>query len=106
MVTAEIAMNLLVISLLAAVGAWVVSLVLVQSACGDVAAQVARQVARGDQAEARKAADHAPRGAHVETTTAGGDVTVTVSVDRSLGRIGPVHLRGQAVIAVEPGEAK
>ena len=65
---------------------------------------VARQVARGDTASARQAESNAPTGAKVSTTTSGGWVNVTVQVDRSLGRIGPVHLRGQARSPMEPGQ--
>ena len=79
-------------------------LVVVEDACRTTAAQVARQVARGDTASAWQAESNAPTGAKVSTTTSGGWVNVTVEVDRSLGRIGPVHLRGQARSPMEPGQ--
>ena len=88
-----------------ATSCWVVGLVVVEDACRTTAAQVARQVARGDTASARQAESNAPTGAKVSTTTSGGWVNVTVEVDRSLGRIGPVHLRGQARSPMETGQA-
>lgn len=96
MVTVEMAVSLIAATLVVATSCWVVGLVVVEDACRTTAAQVARQVARGDTASARQAESNAPTGAKVSTTTSGGWVNVTVQVDRSLGRIGPVHLRGQA----------
>ena len=90
MVTVEMAVSLITAAL---------------DACRTTAAQVARQVARGDTASARQAERHAPTGAQVSTRSSGGWVEVTVQVDRSLGRLGPVHLRGQARSPMEPGES-
>lgn len=104
MVTVEMAVSMLTAVLVVLAGCWVVSLVAVENACRSTAAQVARQVARGDADSAREAIKHAPTGARVDTHTASGWVTVTVSVDRSLGRLGPVHLRGAAHSPMEPGQ--
>lgn len=104
MVTVEMAVSLIAATLVVATSCWVVGLVVVEDACRTTAAQVARQVARGDTASARQAESNAPTGAKVSTTTSGGWVNVTVQVDRSLGRIGPVHLRGQARSPMEPGQ--
>ena len=93
MVTVEMAVSLITAALV------------VVDACRTTAAQVARQVARGDTASARQAERHAPTGAQVSTRSSGGWVEVTVQVDRSLGRLGPVHLRGQARSPMEPGES-
>ena len=93
MVTVEMAVSLITAALV------------VEDACRTTAAQVARQVARGDTASARQAERHAPTGAQVSTRSSGGWVEVTVQVDRSLGRLGPVHLRGQARSPMEPGES-
>ena len=105
MVTVEMAVSLIAATLVVATSCWVVGLVVVEDACRTTAAQVARQVARGDTASAWQAESNAPTGAKVSTTTSGGWVNVTVQVDRSLGRIGPVHLRGQARSPMEPGQA-
>ena len=100
MVTVEMAVSLITAALVVVASCWVV-----EDACRTTAAQVARQVARGDTASARQAERHAPTGAQVSTRSSGGWVEVTVQVDRSLGRLGPVHLRGQARSPMEPGES-
>ena len=100
MVTVEMAVSLIAATLVCVVG-----LVVGEDACRTTAAQVARQMARGDTASARQAESTAPTGARILTTTTGGWVTVTVQVDRSLGKIGPVHLRGQARSPMEPGQS-
>ncbi|MSS44915.1 hypothetical protein FYJ43_02370 [Cutibacterium sp. WCA-380-WT-3A] len=105
MVTVELAVSLIAAALVVVASCWVVGLVVVEDACRTTAAQVARQVARGDTESARQAERNAPTGAKVSTSTSGGWVTVTVRVDRSLGRIGPVHLRGQARSPMEPGQS-
>ncbi|MDO4412727.1 TadE family type IV pilus minor pilin [Cutibacterium sp.] len=105
MVTVEMAVSLITAALVVVASCWVVGLVVVEDACRTTAAQIARQVARGDDASARQAEKHAPTGARVSTTTSGGWVEVTVQVDRFLGRLGPVHLRGQARSPMEPGES-
>ena len=105
MVTVEMAVSLITAALVVVASCWVVGLVVVEDACRTTAAQVARQVARGDTASARQAERHAPTGAQVSTRSSGGWVEVTVQVERSLGRLGPVHLRGQARSPMEPGES-
>ncbi|MDU7717003.1 TadE family type IV pilus minor pilin [Cutibacterium avidum] len=105
MVTVEMAVSLITAALVVVASCWVVGLVVVEDTCRTTAAQVARQVARGDTASARQAERHAPTGAQVSTRSSGGWVEVTVQVDRSLGRLGPVHLRGQARSPMEPGES-
>ncbi|MGK2309972.1 TadE family type IV pilus minor pilin [Cutibacterium sp. V947] len=104
MVTVEMAVSLITAALIVVTSCWVVGLIVVEDACRTTAAQVARQMARGDTASARQAQQHAPSGAQVSTTTSSGWVNVTVEVERSLGRIGPVHLRGQARSPMEPGQ--
>lgn len=103
MVTAELAVGLLVAVLVSTMASWAVTLIAVQATCADVAAQVARQVARGDPDAAAVASGRAPSGASVEVQTHGQDVWVVVRVDRSLGRLGPVRLSGSAVAILEPG---
>lgn len=103
MVTAELAVGLLVAVLVSMIGAWAVNLIAVQATCGDVAAQVARQLARGDQDAAASATQRAPSGASVQVITSGQEIRVIVRVERSLGRLGPVELAGSAVAVREPG---
>ena len=103
MVTAELAVGLLVAVLVSMIGAWAVNLIAVQATCGDVAAQIARQLARGDQDAADSASHRAPSGASVQVSTAGEEIRVVVRVERSLGRLGPVKLAGSAMAVLEPG---
>ena len=53
MVTVEMAVSLITAALVVVASCWVVGLVVVEDACRTTAAQVARQVARGDTASAR-----------------------------------------------------
>ncbi len=103
MVSVELAIGVLAMALVALVGAFIISMAVVQGRCGDTAAAVSRQLARGDRQEADRARGTAPRGATVQVTTSGGRVRVTVSVSERLGRFGPVRLSSTAEAAVEPG---
>lgn len=103
MVSVELAIGVLAMALVTLVGAFVISLAIVQSRCAETASAVARQLARGDQRAADRARAGAPPGATVRVVDAGAAVTVTVSVEERLGRFGPVRLRSIARAAVEPG---
>lgn len=103
MITVELAIGLLVVALAMAVAAFTVSLIAVQTRCGDTAAAVARQLARGDATGAAGARATAPRGARVQVASTSSTVTVTVSVDESLGRLGPFHLAARSEAVLEPG---
>lgn len=103
MVTVELAVGLLAVGMVLTLCCWVLSLVVVQTRCEDTASQVARQLARGDGAAARKAEERAPQGSEVTRRPGPGTITVTVQVERSLGSIGPVHLSGAATADLEPG---
>lgn len=103
MVTAELAIGLLTAAMAAAVAVFMVSLVMVQTRCGDTAAAMARQLARGDDRAAALARGTAPQGARVEVGHSASAVQVVVSVDEHLGRFGPFHLVGSAQAVLEPG---
>lgn len=103
MVTAELAIGLLVAAVVATGAAFVVSLVAVQTRCGDTASAVARQLARGDAQAAEQARAGAPRGARVEVQHTSTAVQVRVEVDESLGHFGPFRLSGSAQAVLEPG---
>lgn len=103
MVTVELAVGLLAVGMVLTLCTWVLTLVVVQTRCEDTASQVARQLARGDGAAARQAEDRAPKGSEVARRSGSGTVTVRVSVERSLGSIGPVRLSGEATADLEPG---
>ena len=106
MVTAELAIGVMVCVSLVVAGVWAVMLVVSQTRCGDVAAEMARQLARGDQQAAERARGGAPAGSRVAIDHVGGRVVVSVSADSSLGRLGPVHLKASAAADVEPGVSR
>ncbi len=104
MVTAELAVSILSAAILMTIAAWTIGLVGLHGACRASAAEIARQVARGDTEAADRARGAVPEGAAVATRSSGGWVTITVTARRSLGRIGPVTLTGSATAPYEPGE--
>lgn len=106
MVTAEMAVSLITATMAVIAGVWAVSLVIVHDACRVTASQIAQQRARGDLKSAEQAQRKAPEGARITTASRDGWVRVTVSTDRSLGKIGPVHLQASAAAPQEPGELK
>lgn len=103
MVTVETALGLIVVAMVLAFCSAVIGLVIMQGQCEDVATQVARQVARGDDEAARRSSQAAPRSARVVTTKRGGWVTVVVTAEQSWGSLGPVEVQGQASMPLEPG---
>lgn len=104
MVTAELAVGLVTASMALVIACWVVNLVVVQTTCGDVAAQMARQLARDDDKAAAQARQRAPEGARVTIEKGSSTVTVTVAVQQRLGELGPVQVQGRAVADMEEGE--
>lgn len=103
MVTVEFAVALIVVALVACGAAFVVQLVVVQARCGDTAAAVARQIARGDDQAAAKAKATAPKGASVTIVRSGNTVDVRVAVSEKMGIFGPFHLSGSMSAVAEPG---
>lgn len=101
MVTFELAVGLLTAVLLAGVLGWGISLIALQQRCTDVAGQIARQVARGDQEAADRAAELVPEQARVETRRESELVRVQVIVAARWGVLGPVEIRGEAVWPTE-----
>jgi hypothetical protein len=104
MVTAELAVSILAAVVVMTIASWTVGLVGLSGACRSSAAEISRQLARGDAASANRAKQQVPKGATVTTRSADGWVTVTVNAQRSLGKLGPVSLSGQATTPYEPGE--
>ena len=102
MVTVEMALGLISTAVVLAFCSALLGLGIMQGQCEDVATQVARHVARGDDASAKRATQAAPRSARVVTTTRGGWVTVVVTARQSWGSIGPVEVAGQASMPLEP----
>lgn len=106
MVTAEIAVGLVTLALVVALAIQVVDLVMLQTRCSDVAAAVARQLARGDAAAAAEAENTRPAGARIEVQRSSDAVVVTVRLERRIGPlsgVGTIPLGARATVLAEPG---
>lgn len=103
MVTVELAVGILTAALLASIMVWAVALVGVSVRCQDVAAQMVRQLSRGDREQADAARARAPEGAQLAVMLGQDRVRVVVTSEQRLGPIGPVRLSGQAEAMLEPG---
>ena len=104
MVTAELAVTILTAFTLLIMMVWGVYLVVLQLRCTDVAAAVARQVARNDTAAADRARAQAPPGATVQVSRTPRLVTVTVRVRAKplSGWLVTVPLQARAQVVPEP----
>jgi hypothetical protein len=80
MVTAELAVATLAAGVMLIMLSWGIFLISVQLRCMDSASEVARQIARGDDAAAAAARDRAPDGAGFELTKTSELVIVKVRV--------------------------
>lgn len=78
MITAELALGTLAVTVMAVVMMWLGGILLVQQQTSDSAAQIARQAARGDNASVQKAIDDAPHGSTVDIRRVGADIVVDV----------------------------
>ena len=105
MVTAELAMASLLVSVIIVLLGWLSVVIASAVRCQDTAWEVARQEARGDGAAARRARLAAPPGARVRVERAAGQVSVVVQLDARpwVGWLPPVPLRAAAVVHAEPG---
>lgn len=102
MVTFELAVGLLTATMVTIMLGWCIHLVTLQARCQATAYAVARQIARGDATEAEHVLSLGPRGARMGSVTGESQVRVEVSVDSSLGIFGPVEVRAEATVPVEP----
>lgn len=101
MVTFELAIGMLAACLLAAMLGWSINLVVLRARCQDSAVQIARQLARDDEAAASEAIELAPPGAAIGSEYGPRGVKVTVTVRASWGRLGPVEVTASAVFPRE-----
>ena len=104
MVTAELALGLVVVVFATVVLAWGLSLVIRQMLLEDAVAEVARQVAREDAEAVEAARGDAPPGARI--TVESGDRITLVSGELDSGppgRRAVVTLRAEARVLTEPG---
>lgn len=104
MVTVELALSLVGLMLATAVSLWFVWVLGQQVRCVDTAREVARQLARGDDEAARRAARSGPRGVIVTSERRAGDAVVTVRLQaRPFERLPAVPLVATAQVVLEPG---
>lgn len=104
MVTVELALSLTGLMLATVVGMWCVWVLGQQVRCVDTAREVARQLARGDDEAARRAARSGPAGVTVSSERRDGDAVVTVRLEaRPWERLPAVPLAATARVVLEPG---
>ena len=107
MVTAELAVSTLAAMAMLVLLCWGIYLVVMQLRCIDVATEVARQAARGDDAAVRRAEQQAPDGAVVSVRRGRSitSVVVRLSARPFASWLVPVPLQAKAEVVPEPGEA-
>lgn len=103
LVTVELAIGFLTASLLAITLAGLVILGVTQAAAQRTAAEVARQLARGDQPAADRARAEAPRGGTVTVTQVEQGVEVRVRAPLRILGVGRVEVSAKAWARYEPG---
>jgi hypothetical protein len=105
MVTAELAVATLAAGAMLIMLSWGIFLFTVQLRCMDSASEVARQIARGDDAAVAAARDRAPEGAEFELSESSELVIVKVraSVRPFAFRSGPVPAHSSGLRAVKLG---
>jgi Flp pilus assembly protein TadG len=105
-VTVEAALALTSLAVVLALALAGVSAVAAQLRCVDAAREAARLVARGEQDRATELARRiAPRGASVELTVRGDEVTARVSADPMVAMLPGVEIGAEAAAVLEPGLA-
>ncbi|HST49048.1 TadE family type IV pilus minor pilin [Jatrophihabitans sp.] len=106
MVTAETAMTLPVLVLLAMVGVATVGVGQARLRCADAAGEAARAVARGDPAAAARARSAAGAPVALSTASSASDTRVTVRMAlHPVSWLPRVTITETAVVATEPGAA-
>jgi hypothetical protein len=98
MVTAELAVATLAAGAMLIMLSWGIFLITVQLRCTDSASEVARQIARGDDAAAAAARDRAPEGSRFEISETSELVIVKVRVS-----VRPFTFRSEAAPAQRSG---
>lgn len=104
MVTVELAIGIVTVTLLTAALVTLTMLGVTQAAVGESSAQIARQLARGDAAEARRAEQRAP--GQVEVTRDDTGVEVTVTATSLVIGLGDVPVHATTWMAYEPGASR
>lgn len=101
MVTVELALGIVTVTLLTAVLTTIIALGVQQAAIAESAAEIARQTARGDDDAVKAAKDRSPGTATVKPEREG--VRVCVERDARVFGVGAVALSAEAYAAWEPG---
>lgn len=106
MVTVELALGSLGAVLAVLLLSWVIAVVMLWGACNDLAAAVARQEARGDQAAVAKLERAKPPGARIEVHQRADDITVTVKLAARpwADWLPQVPLQAEATVIREPNQ--
>ncbi|MGD8214862.1 TadE family type IV pilus minor pilin [Aestuariimicrobium sp. Y1814] len=104
MVTAELAVGLLVAALALFGASSVIGLLILQDRAETIAVQAARHAARGDAQQLQRVKQVAPSNSTIDVSTRDGWVHVTVTATRSWGPIGPVEVSATAQQPLEPGQ--
>ncbi len=103
MVTAELALSLMIVAVVAMGMVWGIAAGVQQIALGDAAAQIARAQARGDSEGARVIAERiSPATVHIDRN----ETMIVVDVQgrsSSLGLVPALELHAQAQAYAEPG---
>lgn len=102
-VTIELAIGLLTVTILTACLAGISLLGMAQASAAEGSAQIARQLARGDELAAREAARSLPDGASVDVDRQPGGVRASVRVPVRVPLLGGVTASADAWAAFEPG---
>ena len=103
-VTVEAALALCSLVVVLALVLAAVSAVAAQLRCVDAAREAARLTARGEQDRAADLARRiAPRGAVVQVSVRGDEITARVSADLVAGLLPGVEVRAEAAAVLEPG---
>ena len=103
-VTVEAALALCSLVVVLALVLAAVSAVAAQLRCVDAAREAARLTARGEQDRAENLARRiAPRGAMVQVSVRGDEVTARVSVDPVAGLLPGIEVGAEAAAVLEPG---
>jgi hypothetical protein len=106
MVTAEIAVGMLLVAAMAVAMGWLGGVIVMQQRVDDSAVQIARQQARGDTEAVARAREAAPDGATVEIRRDGEEYVVTVRCrpSSSVPWLAAPELSGTARVQAEPGQ--
>ncbi|MEA4945814.1 MAG: TadE family type IV pilus minor pilin [Propionicimonas sp.] len=108
MVTAELALASLALAPVVAALGWVFGVLGLAFQCQGTASEVARQLARGDQAAAARAEAAAPTGAVVRASRSGDEVRVVVTLQARpwVAWLPAVPLELGATMLAEPEERR